>query len=500
MDTKDFLNKDIFTLPWDTSYVLMVLDIASLYTSIEHTKGLKAVSYFLNKRQLCFCRHSNMLLELAEFCLRNNIFLFDGVYYRQIAGTVMGTCFAPSYANLFVGWWEERLPRSCTIGEQRGKVISWYRYIDDLFIVWQGSVETANAYITALNDNNMNLHFSGTVSPVAVDYLDLRVFVADNKLQTALYRKPTAGNSTSTFSSSHPKKLVESIPYGELLRLKRNSTQPSDFDRAAIESMARFSQRGYGQELLVKTYEKVKRIPRNELLKPKIISLQNDINKFRLVTSYSAEANYLKYMLRKNWHILKTDGIIGKDIPQYPLVTFRRARSFRDSLVTSHFSRQTRPEGTLKEMKGFFPCGRCKACRNSKRVLHYNIPETNIRKQINKFITCGTTHVVYCLQCPCGLNYIGSTIHPLKIRVLEHLRAIEKNDVQYPVARHFAEIHSSSRNLLQFYGLDTIQAHERGGDRIRQLRRLESRYIIDLQTKTPKGMNGGEELATHLGL
>lgn len=107
--------------------------------------------------------------------------------------------------------------------------------------------------------------------------------------------------------------------------------------------------------------------------------------------------------------------------------------------------------------------------------------------------------IVYCLTCPCNLSYIGSTKHPVKCRILEHARAVANQDVTYPVARHFAQYNTSNRDLLRFYCLDHVPMHERGGNCELRLRILESRLIIDLQTKVPLGLNVEEELSIHIG-
>ena len=83
--------------------------------------------------------------------------------------------------------------------------------------------------------------------------------------------------------------------------------------------------------------------------------------------------------------------------------------------------------------------------------------------------------------------------------MLEHIRAIKNVDKQYPVARHFKDVHQSNSDLLSFFVVDSIPISTRGGNREKYLRRLESKYIIDFDTMTPLGHNKDEELYIHLG-
>lgn len=87
---------------------------------------------------------------------------------------------------------------------------------------------------------------------------------------------------------------------------------------------------------------------------------------------------------------------------------------------------------------------------------------------------------------------------PLYIYICIYL-AIRHNDEHYPVARHFKELHGQNETLLTFVVLDVVKQQERGGDRERQLRIMESKYIIDFETLSPVGLNSSEELAIHLG-
>lgn len=62
---------------------------------------------------------------------------------------------------------------------------------------------------------------------------------------------------------------------------------------------------------------------------------------------------------------------------------------------------------------GLFSCRRCKACSQVncpiRGLTEYTSSSNNKTFEISEFITCGTTHVVYVLQCPCNLMYVGHT-------------------------------------------------------------------------------------------
>ena len=47
-------------------------------------------------------RPTENLIKMAEFVLKNNFFEFGSKAFQQIAGTVIGTKFAPPYACIFM--------------------------------------------------------------------------------------------------------------------------------------------------------------------------------------------------------------------------------------------------------------------------------------------------------------------------------------------------------------------------------------------------------------
>lgn len=154
----------------------MSIDVESLYSSIPHHAGLRAIQYFLNTRGTQYLHHSQFVIQLLEFCLTKNYFLFGGRFFHQLRGTAMGSPCAPSYANLLLGWWEA----SIVFGDHQhplaDKIGLWIRYIDNVFVIWNGNPEEFVTFMQDLNQNEIGLSFyirnSGT-HPVFSGYIHM---------------------------------------------------------------------------------------------------------------------------------------------------------------------------------------------------------------------------------------------------------------------------------------------------------------------------------------
>ena len=71
------------------------------------------------------------LVELAELILKNSIFNFNKKTLKQKRGTAIGTKFAPPYSILFMAELEENF-----FEKVDNKPYLWWRYIDDIFFIW----------------------------------------------------------------------------------------------------------------------------------------------------------------------------------------------------------------------------------------------------------------------------------------------------------------------------------------------------------------------------
>ena len=66
---------------------IFTMDIKSLYTVIPKDEGLRALKYFLDKREVQD-PPTHTLLRMAELVLTLNSFVFNGEHYKQIGGVL----------------------------------------------------------------------------------------------------------------------------------------------------------------------------------------------------------------------------------------------------------------------------------------------------------------------------------------------------------------------------------------------------------------------------
>ena len=143
--------------------------------------------------------------------------------------------------------------------------------------------------------------------------------------------------------------------------------------------------------------------------------------------------------------------------------------------------------------KGFYPCKKCYAClrtkRPNERKTTFQSTSNGSYYEIKDFIGCNSVGAVYALECSCGLQYVGRTKRPLKIRIKDHVVNIQKGYDQHSVSRHFDAVHNRDPSHLKFWGIAPYNRPWRGGHKVRCLSQLESKYIYNMDTFAPRGLN-----------
>jgi hypothetical protein len=130
------------------SCLLVTLDVAALYPSIPIDLGLQAVrSTFERTRSGLEVKPSNdTLMKFLEAVLKKNNFTFNGNHYLQVSGTAIGTMVAPSVGNRFLNVFEIN-----HVYTFRKQPLVWWRYIDDVFVLWTHTKEELEEFVEHLN-------------------------------------------------------------------------------------------------------------------------------------------------------------------------------------------------------------------------------------------------------------------------------------------------------------------------------------------------------------
>lgn len=125
---------------------------------------------------------------------------------------------APTYANVFVAQLEERFVNGSHHAEH---LLAWWRYIDDVFLVWTWTENELTDFHIFLNEMDPDIKCTLVSSKVMIQFLDTQVVLREGRLHTKLFVKPTDRNTLLKFDSAHARSMIKSLPRSQLLRVKK---------------------------------------------------------------------------------------------------------------------------------------------------------------------------------------------------------------------------------------------------------------------------------------
>ncbi|CAJ0955525.1 unnamed protein product [Ranitomeya imitator] len=219
LDTNDFLEliRSLGSIP--SSSFLVTWDVSSLDTSITHEKGILAVDRLLSEAgtHIKVRRFSTDLLNLV---LRENYFMFEDTFYIQQQGTAMGSHVAPPYAIAYMSSFEKDFVYTHSLFQAHSRI--WRRYIDDIFCIWDGPIDSLIAFDKHLNNVWPELKFSLQYNLARISFLDTLISKTDEGgLSIDLFSKPTDRNSLLHYNSCHPPSIKNAIPKSQFQRVNR---------------------------------------------------------------------------------------------------------------------------------------------------------------------------------------------------------------------------------------------------------------------------------------
>ena len=201
-DTTHFLQKidKVGEISKDT--YMVTLDVKSRCTNIDNEEGLRVFEEELEKRSVKNTPSFAIAL-LTKLVLILNNFVFNGVNHLQKMGVAMGTRSASNFSNVLMGYFEKRFVYNSKWFKRFIK--SWWRYIDDIFMLWKGPKNHLEDFLSYLNEVHPSIKFERKISKKKVSFLDCDVIRYNNRLKTDVYQNQrTATPILITLQHIHP--------------------------------------------------------------------------------------------------------------------------------------------------------------------------------------------------------------------------------------------------------------------------------------------------------
>ena len=412
-DTNHFLSRLSKLGKIPEGALLCTVDVVGLYSSIPHGEGLEAIREALDRRENPGVA-TDTLAGLASLVLENNYFEFNDRLYRQKLGTAIGTKFAPACANLLMTRLEERL-----LDASAEKPLVWMRFIDDVFFIWTHGEEKLKSFINHLNTSHETIKFASEQSRDSISFLDVQVSIREGGvLSTDLFCKSTDTHQYLHKKSCHPWHTKKAIPYGQALRFRRICSEDLQFQERVVELAGWLKDRSYEESLVNEQIDRVRRLDRATLLanSGNRTNAQGRGERVPLVATYHPALNSLGKVARRLHPMLTNSEEHREVFPEPPLIAFRRYKNLKDMLVRARLSNEG--NGGTDE-KGCSRCGksRCQVCNVMNNCEHFHSNIDSRKYRINYSFNCDSSNVVYLLECTvCGVQYVGSTCTPFRLR------------------------------------------------------------------------------------
>ena len=272
-DTNYFLRKIASLPPLPDDIILCTIDVVGLYPNISHNESLIALRKSLESRKDKTIS-TDSLMDLSECVLKNNIFEHNLSFFKQLRGTAIGTKMAPPYAIIFMGDLEERILQNCSF-----KPLVWWRYIDDIFLLWQHGEEKLKEFLDILNRYYPSIKFTSKCSKERTDFLDVEIIKEGNQLLTDVFGKSTDTHQYFHATSCHVYHSKKSIPYSQALLFNRIYSENQFFDKRCNDLEVWLKNRGYNEKLVRQQILKAWKYRRTELLH----SQREEVHKHELV-------------------------------------------------------------------------------------------------------------------------------------------------------------------------------------------------------------------------
>lgn len=157
-------------------------------------------------------------------------------------------------------------------------------------------------------------------------------------METKVFFKKTDRNSYLPITSGHHPLWLKNIPKGQIMRVKRNCSEETEFFLQSKILTERFEAKGYKPEMLKKVVEEVAALPRavclqeaSQEMPSKKVNNRND--EWGFISQFHSQYKEVEDIFRKHWHILLMDKKLTNVLPSAPQFIYRKNTNFGDKVV-----------------------------------------------------------------------------------------------------------------------------------------------------------------------
>ena len=155
---------------------------------------------------------------IFETCIKQNYFFFNNKCFEFADGLPMGSPLSPLLAEIFMNFFEQTILSSNNPYFRH--IVFWYRYVDDILCLWNGTDRLLNSFLSWLNLQYSTIDFTlEKEDNKSINFLDITITRIDSTLDFSIYRKPTYTDAIIPNSSNHPHNIKMSAFHSLLDRL-----------------------------------------------------------------------------------------------------------------------------------------------------------------------------------------------------------------------------------------------------------------------------------------
>jgi len=333
---------------------------------------------------------------------------------------------APIYATLVIAFLEtklyEKFEEKFGVTNKTRLEKEWLRYLDDCFIYWDVNICNENELHNMLNDLHPNIKFTMEANSSRMNFLDIQLLVAQDKIITDIYFKQTDTRNYVHSKSCHPKHTLKNIPFNLARRLCTIIDERTTLEKRLEEPQGTLLHLDYPINLIKKGIEKAKNIPQQTLRSN--IEKENTVDLLTFVSTNNPRNPNMFSIIKESLLILKTSTRMNEAMKNMKLIPSKRqAPNLKRILTRAKFGSPSKEKTKVTQCKD----PRCHTCKEILVGNQVELGSKNNKKTFNikTNMDCGVRDFIYVIICNgCNENYIGESGDSLRHRAAVHRNQI----------------------------------------------------------------------------